>query len=94
MLTPIHLPQGHHELAEPVVDCEVDLSNLHLETVVLTASIAGGSNSPISAPLRGRRATTLAFRMDEQAAIMLHARLTQLGQTMGWLPATKGQGPS
>lgn len=90
MQMPLCLAMGHHELAEPVVDCEVDWSNVHHEEVVLTASIAGGPSPPIWAPPRGRTATTLAFRMDRQAAMMLHARLTQLAQTMGWLPETKG----
>jgi len=90
MQIPLHLPVGHHELSEPVVDCEVDWTTAHVEDVVLTASIAGGPNPPIVAPPRGRTATTLAFRMDRQAAMMLHARLTELGRTMGWLPETRG----
>jgi hypothetical protein len=91
MQTPLYLAQGHHELSDPVIDCEVDWSTgAHLEAVVLTASIASDPNPPISAPRHGRTATTLAFRMNEQAAMMLHGRLTELGRTMGWLPTTKG----
>jgi hypothetical protein len=89
MQMPLYLAQGHHELAEPVVDCEVDHSPGHPANVVLLASISDGQGGSILAPSRGRTGTTLAFRMDHQAAMILHARLTELGRSMGWLPATK-----
>jgi hypothetical protein len=90
MMAPLYLSQAHHELAAPIVDCEVDFSNVHPENVVLTASISDGPRPPILAPTRGRTATTLAFRMDQRAAMMLHARLGELGRSMGWLPAAGG----
>jgi hypothetical protein len=90
MPVPLYLTQDHHELTDAVVDCEVDFSNVHLENVVLTASIADGPNRPILAPRRGQTATTLAFRMDQRAAMMLQARLAELGRTMGWLQETTG----
>jgi hypothetical protein len=86
MQSPVYLPQGHHELGAPVVDCEVDHSNVHLENVVLTASIESGPGKPMFALQRGITATTLAFRMDRQAAMRLHGRLSELARSMGWLP--------
>jgi hypothetical protein len=86
--------QGHHELAEPVVDCEVDQSPGHPADVVLTASISDGPGRAIFAPQRGTTATTLAFRMDHRAAMKLHARLTELGRSMGWLKEAKAQSQS
>jgi hypothetical protein len=85
-ITALRLPAGHHELADPVVDCEATFSNLHLETVVLTASVGGPSNPIIGGQSHGQTATTLAIRMDELAAIQLFRRLTVLGHSMGWLP--------
>jgi hypothetical protein len=84
MLPPLCLPQGYHVLSDPIVDCEVDISNVRLENVVITASIDDGQGIPMMTPPRGRTATVLAFRMDQHAAMKLHARLTHLIQTMGW----------
>jgi hypothetical protein len=84
MRFPLCLPQGYHELDGPVVDCEVDFSTAYHENVVLTASIDDGQGVPIMTPPRGRTGTVLAFRMDQRAAMKLHARLTDLIQTTGW----------
>lgn len=75
---------GHKELGDPVVDCEVAFSNVHRENVVLTVSIDDGQGIPMMTPPRGRTNTTLTFRMDQQAAMRLHARLTHLIQTRDW----------
>jgi hypothetical protein len=89
MQMPLYLPQGHHELSGPVIDCEVDFPSAHPGDVVLTASIAGSQEKPMFPLQRGTTATTLAIRMDLQAAMTLHARLTELGRSTGWLQAEK-----
>jgi hypothetical protein len=47
MSIPLYLPQGDHEITAPVVDCEIDITNLHPGGVTLIASIEDGPGKPI-----------------------------------------------
>jgi hypothetical protein len=90
MLTPQYFPQGHYEPDQQVVYWEVRFSTTKPGDVALTASLQDDPTPPIFPNLRGRTATTLEFRMDRLVAMELHAKLTVLGQNMGWLPAIEG----
>ena len=89
MFTPKYFPPDHYQPDQPVIYWEVTFSSAHREDVVLTASIADGQGTPLTSPTLGQTATTLEVRMDRQVAIQLHAKLTELGHSMGWLPETK-----
>jgi hypothetical protein len=93
-ITALRLSAGHHDLSVPVLDFEVDQAPGHQAGVVLIASVGDGPGSIIDGQERGRTATTLAFRMDHQAAMKLHAQLSDLGRSMGWLPTAKAPNPS
>ena len=74
IMHPLNLPTGNHELPEPVVDCEITYCPGHQADVELTASVGGPTNAITAGLRRGQTAKTL------------HARLTVLGRSMGWLP--------
>jgi hypothetical protein len=94
MFTEVYFAQGHIGPDKPVVDWEVDFSTAYRENVVLTASIQDEPTPPIFPSPRGKTATTVAFRMDPRVAMALHAKLTALAHSMGWLPKTEGGPPA
>jgi hypothetical protein len=90
MLASQYFPPGRYSPDSPVVDWEVDCAIEQQSKVVLTASIDDGSEAPAFASHTGRTATLVALRMDAQVAMELHAKLSDLGRSRGWLSAAAG----
>jgi hypothetical protein len=83
---PVILPEGDHDLAEPVVAWLVHFLDRGADPwVELIASIQSGPRRT-TVPNRGQTATSLAIQMDARVASDLYVRLGNLGRSMGWLP--------
>ena len=85
MRLPITLPDGQHELSDPVVRWNPVRSKSDPKKVILTATVQSGPEVPIT-PVSD---TTLAIHMDAEIAKDLHETLGELGRSMGWLPPEK-----
>jgi hypothetical protein len=93
MQIPVALPQGSHELSDPVVSWSATFIDSIPPGVQLTASIQSGPSPPLF-PNPGPTATTLVIQMDARVAIELYTKLGNLARSMGWLPQTEGEGRS
>jgi hypothetical protein len=81
----VNLSLGDHDLTKPAKAWTVRSVPGAFPEVELIASLLSHPTTPM-APTRGQTATTLAIRMDSQAAMNLYTQLGELGQKMGWLP--------
>jgi len=94
-MTNLFLPaQGHHELAEPVVDCEVDHSPGHPADVVLTASISDGPGKPIFRTPKGDHGHHLGIPNGSPGCHEIAREADRVRPLLGWLKEAKAQSQS